>query len=242
MCVAEQIGKHYKVFKMAKINRKTQQVFAGALAASGNVAQFGSKKATPIVYSVDPDIIQSLAAWTNGFTSAVINNFSPAWQEMNGIFLLITQQIAYYLQAGIPEWDAGTSYAPASVVSDGTGTIYVSMADDNLNNALSDNTKWLNFYTRKITNVTDNYTVANGDWYIRFTVTPSTGHQTITLPNPALNKGREIRVSLVATYTAYPVIIVASDASTINGYSSANITARWYGGRFISNGTNWYKE
>lgn len=129
---------------MTAIPRRLQKIFAGGLTPSGNVAEFGSLAAGAPAYSGDPDDIQT-PAWLNGLTAALVGNRSPAVQDLNGLFLVITQQLAYILQAGIPEWDVDTEY-----FTDGmcrvAGSIYVSLTDNNTgNNPTSDTTNWIPF-------------------------------------------------------------------------------------------------
>lgn len=120
---------------MAKITRKTQKVFAGSASNNG---QFGSAQVGTKVTSTDPDVIQQLAAWASGWNSATISaQRLPTLEEMQGIQYVVTRQLAYILQEGIPEWDAGTSYYINSIVKKaGTYQIYGSVINDNLNNAL----------------------------------------------------------------------------------------------------------
>lgn len=132
---------------MAKLTRKFQKIFGGLLVANNNIAKFGSAKIGVPAYSLDPDDIQS-TEYSNGWAAALINNKSPALQDMNALFNLITRQLAYQFQAGIPEYDATTTYYTGSIVNNGYGVIYRSLADDNTGNALSDSTKWV--YTRSL--------------------------------------------------------------------------------------------
>lgn len=132
---------------MAKITRKTQKIFAGGAIASptGVIAQFGSLAATAPQYSSDPDVIQALAAFTAGWTAALINapdgNASPAMQDDNAIKYLVTRQLAYLFQDGMAEWDAGTTYFTDSFVKSG-GAIFISKTDNNLGNAVTDTNNW----------------------------------------------------------------------------------------------------
>jgi hypothetical protein len=120
---------------MAKIPRKTQQIFAGnnAGAPSGIIAQFGSLAASALNYSSDPAVIQALTAYLNGWQNATVNNKSPSLQDMNALFFLLSYQAAYGFQAGIPEWDAATTYYTGSWVNV-AGVAYISKVDTNLNN------------------------------------------------------------------------------------------------------------
>jgi len=127
---------------MPKITRKDQKIFGGGLVAQNNIAQFGSLKANNIQYDLDPDVIQGLSAFLNGWGAAVVSNQAPALQDMNALFYLITRQLAYLVQTGVPEWNATTTYYIGSVVQDGSGNTYRSLTDTNLNHALTDSSYW----------------------------------------------------------------------------------------------------
>lgn len=126
---------------MAKITRCTQKVFAGSVTATGNNAVFGSLKAGSPTYSNDPATIMSLAAWGQGWPDATIGNQSPARQDFSGFQLVTTSQLAYILQEGIAEWDSGTTYFTNSIAKSGS-TIYRSITDNNVGNAVTDTTNW----------------------------------------------------------------------------------------------------
>lgn len=126
---------------MAKITREPQLIFGSSLIANNNIAKFGSLKVGSPAYSLDPSEIQT-TAYLNGWGAAVVNNNAPALQDMNGLFYLTTYQLAYLMQAGIPEWNASTTYYIGSLVNDAAGNIFMSRVDDNTNQALTDATKW----------------------------------------------------------------------------------------------------
>ena len=130
---------------MPAIDRKTQQIFGSSLTPSGNVAVWGSLAAASPAYSADPATIQS-ARWLNGFNDALVGNRSPALEDLNGLMLVITQQLAYLLQSGVPEWDAGTTYFTNQFVRSGAN-LYLSVTDNNLGNALSNTTYWTPYTT-----------------------------------------------------------------------------------------------
>jgi hypothetical protein len=226
---------------MAKIVRKNQKVFAGSVPVSNVVAQFGSfKNATPN-YSSDLDTIQALNAWGEGWASAVVNNYAPPMQDFNAVFYTITKQLAYIMQNGLVYWNAATTYYIGSLVSDDVGGVYMSLVDDNLNKALTDSTKWLNFYSKKVTVISTsaNYTVVNADWYIRWTDNVTGTLRYIDLPAPsAANTGREIIVKYTGNTVQSQLLVRVTGGSTIDG--SATVAFNQYvAKRFISNGTNW---
>lgn len=127
---------------MAKITRKTAYIFAEN-AASNDVEQFASKQQTGTPnYTSDPAIIQALSAWGDGWSQALNpTNNSEYKQDRNGVDLVATYQIAYILQQGIAEWDSGTTYYEYSFVSY-NGQIYISTANDNLNNTPGSSSQW----------------------------------------------------------------------------------------------------
>jgi hypothetical protein len=226
---------------MAKIVRKNQKVFAGSVPVSNVVAQFGSfKNATPN-YSSDLDAVQALDAWGEGWASAVVNNYAPPLQDFNAVFYTITKQLAYIMQNGLAYWNAETTYYIGSLVSDDVGGIYMSLVDDNLNQSLTDGTKWLNFYSKKVTVIATsaNYVVQNADWYIRWADQATVADHYIDLPAPsALNKGREVIVKYTGNIFLSQLVVRVSGGSTIDGSSSVTFN-QYVAKRFISNGTNW---
>lgn len=126
---------------MPKITRAHQKVFCGDVPSSGNIAQFGSLKAGSPLYTDDPATIQALTAWGQGWAQAVIQQKSPALQDFNAIQHLVTRQLAYMFQMGIPEYHASTVYYTGGVCQDG-GAFFVSKTDNNAGNATSNTTHW----------------------------------------------------------------------------------------------------
>lgn len=225
---------------MSKITRKNQKIFCGDTPVNGVVAQFGSLKATAPIYSSDPDIVQALPAWGEGWNSAVINSYLPAIQDFNALMFIITRQLAYLFQSGVPEWNAGTTYYIGSMVSDGLGGLYKSVIDTNLNQALTDSTKWLNYQSIKQTEIGDNYAVLNADYLVRWSQAATTStKRTVTLPTPsAALKGRNVIVKAISSTGSYPILVVTNDASKIN--NQANIPMAQYKSKhFYCDGTRW---
>lgn len=129
---------------MAKITRSTQKVFGDAVGATGNFGKFGSLAAGTPQYSKDLAEIQSLDAWTLGWAGAVVGLKSPALEDMNSLFYTAFKQLAYLLQQGVPEWDAGTTYYVDQFVSN-SGKIYKSKTNNNLNNPVTDTNNWIEY-------------------------------------------------------------------------------------------------
>ena len=130
---------------MPKIERKTQKVFAGQ-ANSDELAVFGSMKTGTPVYTNDIEQLQSNEAYTQGWQDALVADKAPFLEEMNGIQYGLSKQIAYTLQEGWAEYDAGTTYYKGSVVKslneESIPVVYYSITDDNTGNPLTDNTNW----------------------------------------------------------------------------------------------------
>lgn len=148
---------------MAKITTKVQKIF-GATGPTGVLGQFGSLKAGTPTYSNDPDTIQALTGYGQGLDGSMINSAPPAIQDVNSLFYLISRQIAYLMQTGISEWNAETTYYIGSIINDEVGNLYTSVADDNLNNAITDSTKWLNITSSFSRDISGNPTIANEDY------------------------------------------------------------------------------
>lgn len=135
---------------MAKIPRKTALQFAAnyLAAASGQIAQFGSVKTGTPVYSGDPAVLQALTAWLQGWSGAVVansgGNNQPTLEEMNAVLVVLSYLLMYIQQEGVEEWDADTTYYQGSwaKATDGSGLAYVSLVNNNTNQALTDATKW----------------------------------------------------------------------------------------------------
>lgn len=220
---------------MAKIVRKHQRIFAGDVPANNTVAEFGSLKAGTPTYSSDLDVIQSLSAWGAGWSGATINNSAPAMQDMNALFYVLSQQIAYLMQEGIAEYNVSTIYYTGSLVYDGTGIIFKCLADNTTGVALSDTSKWRVFKGDKKVDVSTNYTVLYDDCLVRATGSSS---MTVTLPQAvSANSGREICIKSLLTGGAQ-VTISCSGGSLIDGQAE-HLISQYSAMTVISNGTGY---
>ena len=136
---------------MAKLTRKSAKLFAeNAAAAAGGIAQFGSLAAGTPNYSTDPDVIQALSAYSNGWSDAVLGTKSPAMEDRNALDYLLSYQQAYIMQRGVPEWIDTETYYQGSFVSKADGKMYVSKIDNNTNHDPATDTSetyWLRFPT-----------------------------------------------------------------------------------------------
>lgn len=163
---------------MPALPRKIMKLF-GSSAGGTEIGVFGSLAAASPDYSNDPDEIQSLSNWLAGWYAAVVGNNSPAIQDWNAVFYVMAYQLCYYFERGVAAWNSQTTYYIGSQATDAAGEIYASIADDNLNNPLTDETKW-----RKLTIGAGTQTFyADGTWQAPFGVTKVTAEVVVDLPS-----------------------------------------------------------
>lgn len=117
---------------MSKLTRVFQKQF-GVNAGDSDVGIFGSLAASNPQYSKDPETIQSLNAFLTGWAAETIANNRPALEDFNALDFLAFYQLCYLFQAGVPEWDADTTYYEGSICQV-AGVLYRSLDDDNINN------------------------------------------------------------------------------------------------------------
>lgn len=127
---------------MPAIPRAHQKIFGSSLTAAGNLAVIGSLQAGAPAFTDDPATMQSLANFLQGFNGIVVGNRSPTQEDMNSLLWLITRQLAYLLQSGIPEYSAATTYYVGNVVRVGN-VQYTSLTDDNVGNAVTNTNHWI---------------------------------------------------------------------------------------------------
>lgn len=128
---------------MTRVTRKTQKILGEGATNNG---VFGSLQASNPVMTNDVEQIQSLNAWNLGWNQATLTSEElPPLEEMQGVEYVITYQLAYLMQEGLPEWDSATTYYTGSMVKQISGTtikIYCSLVDNNLNKAVTDTASW----------------------------------------------------------------------------------------------------
>ena len=121
---------------MAKLPRIFQKLF-GSTGVATDFGIFGSLAAGAAATSKDPDDIQSLAEFLEGWEGAILASNRPAKEDRNGLDLLMFRQLAYVFQEGLCEYDSSTEYHQFSVVKKtGTYELYGSIINTNTGNAL----------------------------------------------------------------------------------------------------------
>lgn len=118
---------------MSKLSRIIQRVF-GETGTNAEFGQFGSEAASPPgATTKDLTVIQSLSQYLLGWYSATANaSEPPRIQDRNALDLLITSQLKYLFQAGIPEWldDADQRYYTDVSFVNRSGVIYIAILGD----------------------------------------------------------------------------------------------------------------
>lgn len=133
---------------MAKINRATQKIF-GSNANSTAITEFGTAKNAEPIYIKNGNVeaIQANPSFLTGWANSLEQDLAPFMQDSNGLWYMITSQVAYLLKNGIAEYDAGTSYDLGDlakvVQQNGTVVIYKSLQDDNLGHAITESSYWV---------------------------------------------------------------------------------------------------
>lgn len=95
--------------------------------------------------------------WAGGWLGAVLGASKfPAIEDMNAVDNVFSTQIAYILERGIPEYDAGTTYNTGDIARDvGLTTLYKSVGDANIGHALNNATYWT--FLCDLANLASNY-------------------------------------------------------------------------------------
>lgn len=125
-----------------QLPRKVQLLFGVALSAPGNIAVVGSLQNGPVVYSDDVATLQGNANFEQGLQGVVVGNRSISLEEFMGMLRIITSNLGYALQSGVPEWNADTTYYVGNIARGPTGVLYSSLTGGNIGNALSDSNNW----------------------------------------------------------------------------------------------------
>jgi len=133
---------------MAGITRATAQLFAttGLTPTGGFGAGANGVVTTEAGSSNTLSNIQTgqSGSWAAGWLAATLGSTKfPAIEDMNSVDNYLTTQIAYLLERGIPEYDAGTTYNIGDVTRPVGGfPLYTSLTNANTGNALSNGTYW----------------------------------------------------------------------------------------------------
>ncbi len=165
---------------MAKLPRKTLLQFGSTVNPASEIGQFGSYAAP--IFSSDITVLQAGTAWPRGWAAETIASNRPFLEDMNAIDYVYGYMLAYILQAGIAEYDSGTTYYIGSACT--VGMIpYVSLTDGNIGNTPSSSpSNWsVSFAQNKGANVASSATLTLGNDGNSFVITGTTNVTSITV-------------------------------------------------------------
>ncbi len=239
---------------MTKIARKRQQIF-GDGAGIDQIAKFGSLAAGVPAFTTDPDTIQTLANFVEGWFSAVIGGNSPAIEDMNAVCYLYAYQLAYIFQEGIPEYQASTQYYIGSVVqltdlTSGIPHVYVAIADNFSNSPPIDggflnDTHWRDITSGIITTpINPAITPSTGLTLSNLTYLVNTANGASSFTLPGTGNRKDICFTFKDTAglaDLFPITIVRAASEKIENLAASYVCDAPYGTwRFICDGTNWF--
>lgn len=126
---------------MENLQRHTQKIFGGN-APADDIAALGSFKSGTPIYTDDISALQN-EAYEKGYGASLVADEAPFLEEQNSVPYVLSSQLAYLCQKGIPEWDANTTYYANTSFCQINGIIYQSLTDGNLgNNPATDSENW----------------------------------------------------------------------------------------------------
>lgn len=118
---------------MPKLDRVDQKIFA---INSGNEdkVKFGSLAEGTPQQAANLAEIQERATFELGWRNAVLGALSPTLNDRNSLDYLLSYQLAYIFQNGVPEWLGSSTYYTNSIIKATNGKLYISLQDDNTGN------------------------------------------------------------------------------------------------------------
>lgn len=134
---------------MSKLSRIKQKIF-GLTGGTTEFGQFGSNQSSPPgTTTKDLELIQALSNYDQGWFAATLNAAEPPRiQDRNALDLLLTSQLVYLFQAGIPEWDNNTDYYADHSIIQENGELYIAITGTDLSPntgnqpSLTEDTNW----------------------------------------------------------------------------------------------------
>ena len=212
---------------MAPLTRQTQKVFAGN-ASVDMLAVFGTMKTGTPQYSSNIETLQS-TTYSQGWSDAILDDKAPYLEEMNAVQYGLSYQLAYILQEGAFEYDAGTEYSSTSLVKVINGNkleLYHSLQDNNIGNPITNPTYW------------EKVQLSDGGRYIG---------EIITSPLPLTEAGLHLldgallsKDGIYNDFIDYIASIYNSSLNCFTTEASWQSTVAQYGscGKFVYNSTN----
>lgn len=226
---------------MAKLTRKLLREFAST-AGVGEIDVFGSLAAGSLQTSTDPDDIQSLSNWLDGWAAEVMDNDSPVLEDRNAVDFVFSYMLKSIFQMGIPEYLATETYYIGSWVNS-SGVAYVSQANSNVGNALTDTSKWKRGPVAPTTSTvsgtgTQTLTAADNNKVFIVTYVSGTAFQ---LPTPIADFSFIVKAANGDNISGNPITLVRAAAEQIEGVAATkSFSTPWGSWRIWCDGTNWF--
>ena len=128
---------------MADLARVLQKIF-GNTGGSTEFGRIGSDAAGSPTTTKDLATIQALSQFEGGLFDITADAAEPPRiEDINALYYLITSQLSYLFQKGIPEWIATENYYGTKSIVQVSGAIYRSVASSLNHNPTTDNgTYW----------------------------------------------------------------------------------------------------
>lgn len=209
---------------MAEIERKVQKVFGGNLSPSGNIAVYGSKLAGSVAYSDNLDTIQN-NSWLVGLLGAISPNKAPYVQDLNAIFYVLSKQLAYIFQAGIPEWNSQTEYFAVKSVVRYNGVLFMAIAN-NTNKTPTNAAYWIRLdndeFNQTYVTLTDGYPLGKVLRYGRYKI------RSLINNNKNAPTGTNVKISDAETGTFYWELVDDIAPGTILPFAGSKIPNGWF--------------
>lgn len=185
---------------------------------NGNVVPFASESTTDN-RTVFGDVVQAddidsnlNADFKKGWEIVGLND-NPTKQDFNAMGYTLGALTSYLYQMGIAEYNVSQEYKLNAVCIGTDGTIYQSLVDANIGNALNDVSKWKNV-TESYVTLTGDQTIAGIKTFVKSPIVPDA-----TTTTQAVNKGQ--------LDTKQNTLISGTNIKTINSTSllgSGNIS------------------
>lgn len=129
---------------MAQLSRANQLVF-GSTGGTTEFGKIGSDAAGTPETTKDLEAIQSLSQYLAGLYGITASAAEPPRiEDLNALYFLMTSQLRYLFQNGVPEWHEDAEYFATVSYCQRGGVVYRSVTNDNVGNdpATDDGTNW----------------------------------------------------------------------------------------------------
>ena len=143
-----------------KIPRISFKQFGVNANSASDICEFGTPATGSPVYTNNITTLQSSSAWLSGWAAETIASNRPFLEDMNAVCAVFAYMIAYQFQAGVPEYDSGTTYYTNSIVNY-SGILYTSLVDNNIGNTPAIGSYWTTTIQSEVTGAVKVYAGAS---------------------------------------------------------------------------------